>query len=439
MTRDIILGRNKRDTEKYGTKGVVYLAKQFVTMGQTTSVSNKVFMDVSTSHVVFVCGKRGSGKSYTMGVIAEGMADLDESIKKNISTVILDTMGIYWTMKYPNRQDPDLLNAWDLTGHALDNVIIFTPAGYFNKFKEKGIPTDYPFSIIPSELSSDDWAMTFEIDRNSEVGVFIEKIINEMKEEQDVFGIEEIIEYIKKQNYDENAKNAAINRFNNTRSWGLFSKEGTKLEDLVIGGKVTVLDVSAYATIPNGWAIKALVVGLVSQKLFTQRMLARRDEEFRSIQSKLHYFGVEEEENKMPLVWIVIDEAHEFLPREGSTAATDALKTLLREGRQPGVSLILATQQPGKIHTDVMTQSDIILSHRITSKLDIEALGMLLQSYMGNNLNSVYNALPRIKGSAILIDDSNERMFPVNIRPRFSWHGGGGPHAMSEKENKLKF
>lgn len=45
---------------------------------------------------------------------------------------------------------------------------------------------------------------------------------------------------------------------------------------------------------------------------------------------------------------MLLDEAHEFLPDTGKTAATDALVTILREGRQPGVSLILATQQPGK-------------------------------------------------------------------------------------------
>src|SRR3989338_3595229 len=39
--------------------------------------------------------------SYTMGVITEGMSDLPPEIKGNISVIMLDTMGIYWTMKYP--------------------------------------------------------------------------------------------------------------------------------------------------------------------------------------------------------------------------------------------------------------------------------------------------------------------------------------------------
>ena len=100
---DMIVGRSESDKEKYGTSGAVFIGKHYVKMGQTTSLSNKVFLDVAKSHVVFIVGKRGSGKSYTMGVIAEGIYDLPDEIKNNLAVVMLDTMGIYWTMKYPNK------------------------------------------------------------------------------------------------------------------------------------------------------------------------------------------------------------------------------------------------------------------------------------------------------------------------------------------------
>ena len=82
------------------------------------------------------------------------------------------------------------------------------------------------------------------------------------------------------------------------------------------------------------------------------------------------------------MVWLFIDEAHEFLPLNEKTIATDSLIQLLREGRQPGISVVLATQQPGKIHQDVMTQSDILIAHRVTSKPDLEALNHIMQSYL---------------------------------------------------------
>jgi len=169
-------------------------------------------------------------------------------------------------------------------------------------------------------------------------------------------------------------------------------------------------------------------------------MLARKDEEYQSLHHAMNYFSDEndgKEKQQMPLVWLVIDEAHEFLPVQGKNAATYPLVTIMREGRQPGISLILATQQPGKIHTDVMTQSDTVISHRITARLDVEALGMLMQSYMREGLTVQLDNLPRVKGSAIIFDDSNEKMYPMRVRPRTTWHGGGSPTAIPEKKHEF--
>ena len=130
------------------------------------------------------------------------------------------------------------------------------------------------------------------------------------------------------------------------------------------------------------------------------------------------------------MVWIIIDEAHEFLPHDKKTIATDALIQLLREGRQPGISVILATQQPGKIHTDVMTQSDVVISHRVTSQPDVEALNHIMQSYLLDTIKKYLDDLPTLKGSAIILDDNSERIYPMRIRPRFTWHGGEAPTAV---------
>ena len=432
---DIVIGRGSSDMNKYGLKGTILLGRHYVRMGQATSLSNNILLDVTRSHVVFVCGKRGSGKSFTMGVIAEGISDLSDEIKDNISVVILDTMGIYWTMKYPNQKERDLLEQWDIKPKGLD-VTVFVPKGHFDSFRAKGIPADFPFSIKPEELDIDDWSATFGFSRSSEEGVLIEKVITALKDSGRPFSLKDIVAALEKEDKAEKrAMDVAINFFSNAESWGLFDREGTSLNDLVKGGRVSVLDVSIYATMPGGWEIKALVIAIVSKKLFTQRMLSRRDEEFRSVHETVHYFAdADEKKMEYPMVWLVIDEAHEFLPNQGETVATKPLVTILREGRQPGISLVLATQQPGKIHTDVMTQSDVIISHRITAKIDTEALGMLMQSYMRKGLDKYLDELPSDKGAAIILDDNNERMYPIRVRPRFTWHGGEAPVAIPQEK-----
>ncbi len=435
MVFDVIIGRSKQDVEKYGKEGTILLGKQYVKLGQTTSLSNPVYLDIASAHVMFIVGKRGAGKSYTLGSIAEGLATLPLEIRQNLSIILVDTMGIYWTMKFPNLQDTELLREWELEPKPLD-VKIYTPSGYYSAYKEEGIPTDFPFSIRAIDINATEWCKAFDIKENSAEGVLLTKVISQLQEKNISYDLDELILTVRNSPESELVvKNIVINELIKAKSWKIFSKQGTPLLDLAVPGQVTILDISSYATMPSGWEIKALVVGLICRSLFNQRMNARRVEEFKTLDSAMHYFTKQTEiKLAQPLVWLAIDEAHELLPKDKETAATESLVTILREGRQPGISLILASQQPEKIHTDVMTQADTVLAHRLTAKIDVDALGALVQSYMRRGLDEELNLLPRIKGAAVIFDDSNERIFPIQVKPRISWHGGSAPTAIREKK-----
>ena len=80
-----------------------------------------------------------------------------------------------------------------------------------------------------------------------------------------------------------------------------------------------------------------------------------------------------------------------------------------------------------------MTQSDIIISHRVTAKPDIEALNMIMQTYLLENIRKTMDDLPSLKGSAIILDDNSERIYPMRMRPRFTWHGGEAPTAVASE------
>jgi len=436
MVYDIIVGRDESDRKKFGDKGTLFLGKSYVKMGRTTSLSNNVFIDVVRSHVILVAGKRGSGKSWSISVIAEGISHLQKDVADNISVIMFDTMGIFWTMKYPNEKERRLLQEWGMKPEGI-NINVYTPKGYYQKFKEEGIPTDHPFSIRPAELMAEDWILTFELQPNDPVSIAIEKTIYDLKERGDEdYGIDDIIKRIEEdKEVDTNTKNSAKNRFKAAKSWGIFDPEGTKLGEIAQAGKVNVIDISCY-TGSGGWGIKSLVIGLVSKRVFMDRMISRKTEEIKMIEGGYSYIGGDDDtlKDKKPMVWLLLDEAHEFLPDTGKTAATDSLVAILREGRQPGVSLILATQQPGKIHKDVMTQSDLVLSHRLTAKSDIQALNEMMQSYQTEDLITQLNNLPKEAGAGIILDDSSERIYPLRVRPKFSWHGGEAPTAITYKK-----
>ena len=420
MPYDIIIGRDEDDKKRFGDKGLVFLGKGFVTMGNYTSLSNPIYLDVARSHVILVSGKRGSGKSYTLGVIAEELSNLPEDVSKNLAPLIFDTMGIFWTMKYRNDKEKELLQKWDLKPKDLP-VKIFVPQGFVEEYEKKGLKPDKTFSIKPSELKAEDWILTFELDILQQEAVLIQAALSELREN---YGIDKIIEEIENQQADEKTKNTLISLFKAAKTWGIFSEKGLSITELINAGKTTVLDLSMFSSI-SAFNIRSLVIGLITKRIFNERMKERRKEEISAVSRGQDFLTIEDRE--FPLVWLFIDEAHEFLPEKEQTAATAPLMQVLREGRQPGLSIVLATQQPGQIHKDVMTQSDIVISHRVTARPDVTALNNIMQSYLLKDIKNYLDNLPDLKGSAIILDDNSERIYPMRVRPRFTWHGGEAP------------
>ncbi len=437
MVYDIVLGRSRKDYLNMGTDASVLLGKHYVTMGKTTSLANNIFMDVNASHVVLITGKRGSGKSYTMGVMAEAVVSLPDQVRNNIGMIFFDTMGLYWTTKYPNYKQAKLLEDWKLSPEGYDkSVLVYVPLGYYDYYKERNIPVDKAFTIKPSDLSPSEWAMVFNMELTNEVGVCIEKNLIDLKKANTKYSLDDIIAQIKKDKTNmERVKAAAINRFEGAKTWGLFSTDATPLKELVKRGVMSVIDISIYASAAGGFDIRGLVIGLITRRLLEHRMVVRKLEELADVQASTTYFSKsksvdykKEVEKEVPIVWLFVDEAHEFLPpMPKKTLATDPLVQVLREGRQPGVNLVLATQQPGKIHTDAITQSDIIISHRLTADLDIESLNTIMGAYASESLHKMMNNLPRIHGSSLVMDDLGENVYPMQVRPRITWHGGGAP------------
>ena len=430
---NIIIGRDESDKVKFGEEGLIYLGKLFVKMGQASSLSNKILMDIARSHVVLIAGKRGSGKSYTLSVVAEELTLLPEEVSQNIASLIFDTMGIFWTMNFPNEKEASLLREWDLKPQKLP-VKIFVPFGFARKYEQAGVPYTNEFSILPSELDAADWGLTFDISMTSPEGVLLDRTINDLKIKEKEFGIDEILEEIRADvKAKRESKELLENLFLGANTWGIFSEKATPISNLVEAGKTTILDLSQYNVV-GAYNVRGLVISLVSRKLFQERMLFRKKEEVEAVRHGLEYLQYREK-REMPMIWMMVDEAHEFLPREGRTVATDALIQLLREGRQPGISLVLATQQPGEIARDVMTQADIVISHNVTSKPDIEALNRIMQTYHLEDLQAYLNQLPHLKGSAIILDDNSERIYPMRVRPKFTWHGGEAPTAIKAEVN----
>jgi len=290
MAYDIVVGRNASDKKKLGNRGLTYLGKGYVKMGQYTSLSNKIFMDIARSHVVLVAGKRGSGKSYTLGVIAEELANLPEEIGQNIGSLIFDTMGIYWTMKYSNEKDKELLKEWGLKSQNLP-VKVFVPFGHYEDYLKKGIPVDESFALDIREMTPEDWIITFELSMTNPISVLITRTLSKLNEEEN-YTIKDIIKHLESDSKTtQETKNAAVGLFEAANNWGIFAKsekDVTKVKDLVTARKTTIMDLSVYNSI-GAFNVRALVISLITRKIFNQRMESRKKEEIVSIAKGMEF------------------------------------------------------------------------------------------------------------------------------------------------------
>jgi len=418
VVEDIIIGREPEDLEKYGKKGCIFLGKHIVGKGYDYHLTNPILMDVLRPHVILTLGKRGSGKSYSGGVMAEEIMKLPNEIKENLTCLMIDTMGIFWSMKNPNDQDVLLLAEWGLKpeGFPVKNIV---PVGLTNFYDKAGISYDGTFSIKPSELSVGDWALTFDINTLEPLGILLERVIKKLKGKD--YSIKDIVNEIEEdKRSDEKEKLALENRFLAAEGWGIFSIQATPIEEFLKPGIATVLDVSLQE-----WNIRNLMLGILLREIYQARISSRREEELAVMAGEFV--------KKIPMTWIIVDESENFIPAKKETAATHDLLTLLRQGRQPGISLVLITQRPNKIHEDAIAQADLVIAHRLTAKPDLEALSAIMQTYLLFDIKKSIGELPKAKGSALILDDNSERLFNIQVRPRMSWHAGGSPIALKEK------
>ncbi len=418
---EIVVGRNEEDNRKYGTDGTIRMGKHIVGTGEEAHLTTPLLLDVVRPHLITVTGKRGEGKSFTIGVIAEEIIGLSENIRNNLSIIIIDTQGIFWTMKSPNEDEFSLLGKWNLKPKSFD-ANVYIPEGQEKIFSSGGVEYDSLFSVLPSEFETEDWLSVFDIDPVETLGILLQRILGGMS---GIYDIDDIVAEIRKyEGFDED-KLKLESFFTSAKYWGIFGK--SKMPDMLQPGKLSIIDVSLT---PQN--VRSLLISFICKKIFQERTKARRKEELADID--IRNLGSESGSGsgRLPMPWIFIDEAHNYISDTKKTSATDILLKIVREGRQPGISLVVATQNPARLHPEVLAQTDLVISHRLTAKSDIDALSAIMQAYMLENIGKHINDLPKMKGVAVVLDDNSERVYKVRIRPRQSWHAGSTPTAITK-------
>ncbi len=429
---NVFIGRKRPVFKKFGYEAAFFVGK----VNETEHKEKNVFLDGLNPHVVFVCGARGSGKSYFLGVIAEELALKN----KNVGTIIVDPIGVFWSMRFPNREEKEIerLGEWGLEPKGLTNLKVFIPKGMIPHVPKSTF--DAGFSMQPALLESEDWALTFGIDRFSVTGLLLEKVLKKVESgfreietgkkivsKGRNYSMDDIIHCLEKDDelnsrekgFKADSIRALVSRFEAAKAWGIFDDKGTPLSELSRAGQLTILDTSFLDDM-----VTSLVVGILARRILSARKLSTRKE----AAEKFKAINVEQIlELEIPPTWLVVDEAHTLIPSGNvKTPASKALTEYVKQGRRPGCSLVFATQQPSAIDTKVLSQLDVILVHKLVFDDDIKAVYKRTPTIIPGRYKkgSFIKTLP--VGVALTGDRQEEtsRAFVMKVRPRFSQHEG---------------
>jgi len=310
-------------------------------------------VDLDGAHASLVVGKRGYGKSYTLGVIAEELARA-----RGVAPVVVDPMGVFGTLAEPADGDP------------VPAEVVDDPA------------------VTPNSLDPRSRSALLDLSPESGPGGLV---WGAAQARDSVAGMRDHVADV---DASDVAKRAADNHLALADAWGIFDVDG--LDAAALGSSaVTVVDVSGLDPAP----MNAVCRG-VGEALYRAR--------------------VTEDVARLP--WLLLDEAHAFF----DGVAASALELILTRGRAPGVSLVMATQRPSVVPEVAISQSDLIVSHRLTSTTDLDALRAAQPTYMQERLD---DRMPTEAGEVVVIDDATETVHAAQVRHRETPHGGASPSA----------
>ncbi|GAB3701630.1 ATP-binding protein [Halorubrum pallidum] len=333
------------------------------------STGAAVGVDADGPHAAVIFGKRGTGKSYTLGVIAEGLASVD-----GVAPVVVDPMGVFGGLRAAGgRVAAPTVRPAAIPASAWPDLVGLDPTGGAGSLL---------WRAVADAGSTASGSQTSEPSPASRTGAASPSL-------------GDVRERIEASNAPEAARRAADNHLRLARSWGVFDADAPAIESFAADGTPTVLDLSG---VPERAA--AAVVRAVARGLYDARVDGALDR----------------------LPWLLVDEAHAFF----GGVAEPALRTLLTRGRAPGVSLVCATQRPGALPSVAVSQSDLLVAHRLTAEGDVARLAEAEATYLAGSLAS---RLPTGTGEALVVDDATETAHTVRVRERRTPHGGGSPRA----------
>ena len=413
---------------------LVYIGKVLEATKGRSFLGADAWLDTTFPHVVYITGTRGSGKSFDLGVLVEGISQLSQPSPiqnrvRPITSIIVDTQSQFWTLGYTprpsvpaNKTQLRELTRWNLAPNSLANTRVYAPPG-----TPTFIESQHTLQLRPRDVRAEEWAALLGQEVYSPQG----HILSSTREALDGrdFEIEDMLAHIADDanwpHAADSSRSAVAYKLDDYRRTNLFSAAGLRVSDLLRSDTCNVLSLRDLRN-----EDKSLVTAVIARTLFAALGAHHHKKRVANFfDASFHGAGIPDR------VWLVIDEAHVVAPSHQVSPARPALVEYVKRGRDAGLSLVLATQQPSALDDRILSQVNLTFSHRLSFQNDINAAlnriptkSVRSMKLSGTNLVD-FGDMMRVldAGQCFLGDQATSRAVLVQIRPRVSAHGGYNP------------
>lgn len=454
--RHLLMGqrRNRGDTN-----ALILLGKCIEQARVSNKFDSNIWFDIHTPHVVYICGRRGTGKSYDLGILAEGLslgsASKIATKEESVTTVFFDTQNQFWALRdSPNegieedREQLNHLEQWGIAPSGIQSARLFAPKCDYSIH-----PDAVRFAIDPIELELEDWCGLFGLEVYSPQGQLIRNLLNKVSvtgysvaqgpgasaheriHSKEDYELEDLIACLREdmelsEQSQRQTRDAVLWKLEALRDSNIFQKGGIDILQVLRPGRLSVFLLRGLDD-----PTKSLIVSVIAKKIF--RTMGR----FHTQRKTAERLGTEMPQSLLSLplgVWTLIDEAHLICPSDRHTAAKPILIEYVKRGRDAGLSLVLATQQPSAVDTRVVSQVDLLIVHRLVVEADISAALARVPADFPKDIwfgtRRISDRLGFIRGletgEAWVADAETNRAILVAMRPRVSAHGGDEPQVV---------
>lgn len=393
---------------------------------QHVVLKDKFTLNLESFEHIGIFAKSSGGKSYGALVLLEESILVPHNI---FSTIFIDPLGNSSTMRIPNRTGEidvwnNLLNRNEISPKGMGEKVKFIiPADSIKKFDK--LMYDATFSIATKNLTVELFCYAFGLKPLDAQASLYGKVKKQMDGEYEGndYSLEEFLEQIRSVDYHPSTKDALIRKLEALENLNFITKSAPEVYDIVKPNQALIFNLSMSSRYTN-----RLIVNFFAQQLMEHRNLINSKINLAKIKIEL-----EEKEWRqyndwyLPPVRLIIDEAHEFLPRN------PVLQTFIKLGRNIGCLMGFISQRadlekdnyanmghlfigPMRFDEDISTLRALTGTERSHDNFKKLVKQQTNGCFLYHNLNSLYS----------------EKL--IRIRPRYSLHP-----ASNQAENELKY